>query len=92
MARLILTLLWSVCVVVAVVATCQAIAGDPESWFAAVFWWAVSIGTFVWYHGGWQNIKCLFGDHQWSMTRGFYGEPHDTAVCKNCGDKPKEYN
>lgn len=36
------------------------------------------------------KLKCRFGFHEWTMTRG-YDEPHHTAVCKRCGAKPKEY-
>lgn len=35
------------------------------------------------------KLKCFFGFHAWSMTRGFYGTPHHTAVCLRC---EKKYN
>ncbi len=38
------------------------------------------------------RLGCLFGNHEWTMTRGFEGRPHHTAVCNKCGRSPKEYN
>lgn len=37
------------------------------------------------------RLGCLFGNHSWTMTRGFEGRPHHTAVCSKCGISPKEY-
>lgn len=76
--------LWLICVVVAVTATVTA------QWVAAIFWWAVVVSLFIW-HYGWRRVKCLLGWHEWSMTRGYNGAPHKTAVCVHCGDTPVEY-
>lgn len=37
------------------------------------------------------KLGCFFGNHTWSMTRGFEDEAHHTATCIKCGAVPREY-
>lgn len=79
-------LFWIIALTVAIVATLTLQIA------AALFWWAVVVGGYIWYQGGWGRTLCRFGHHKWDMYAGYYKERiHSQAVCERCKMTGKEY-